>query len=56
MYEYVQTATGWKLCWGGAALYRGPAGERPPVVPAADQRRLAAEKRAAYEFAAAQAV
>jgi hypothetical protein len=25
MYEYVQTATGWVLCWGGATLYRQPA-------------------------------
>ena len=32
MYEYVQTATGWVLCWGGEALYREP----PQIVLAPD--------------------
>lgn len=45
MYEYVQTATGWMLCWGGAALYR----ESAAVVPARDDRTARDEDSAADE-------
>ena len=45
MYEYVQTAEGWVLCWGGAALYREPAA----VVPAGDDRTPRGEDAAAAE-------
>jgi hypothetical protein len=32
MYEYVQTATGWKLYWGAAVLHR-QAPEQPRLTP-----------------------
>ena len=39
MYEYVQTAEGWVLCWGGAALYTA---SRPPSCrPGTTERRRA---------------
>jgi hypothetical protein len=30
MYEFIKTETGWKLCWGGASLFRE--GNKTPVV------------------------
>jgi hypothetical protein len=47
MYEYVQTATGWVLCWGGAALYREVLERRLQVVPARDIPTPAGGEKAA---------
>ena len=55
MYEYIQTATGWRLCWGGAALYRESAEQRPPVVPAPDDRTAEAKEFAVGDPLAPQA-
>jgi hypothetical protein len=45
MYEYVQTATGWKLCWGGASLYRKTEKQRPPVVLVRDDGAAASVEK-----------
>ena len=37
MYEYVQTANGWVLCWGGSFLYRD-ALERLRATPVVESR------------------
>ncbi len=34
MYEYIKTATGWVLCWGGVALYPEVGAETAAEEPA----------------------
>jgi hypothetical protein len=47
MYEYVQTATGWVLYWGGADLYREEQSKQPKAVRAADSPPPATRETAA---------
>jgi hypothetical protein len=49
MYEYVQTATGWRLCWGGAALYFRPTDGPDEAAANRDDRPAEAEEWEADE-------
>jgi len=47
MYDFIKTETGWKVCWGGAALYAAEAARAEqtprPVIRVAEPEPVAEE-------------